>query len=150
MLLFRLPFKLNASWSGQTPLFSQFFFHAQREAFWLFWSQQKNESSNWVWWSPAHHHSLSGSGFSSSPFCGLPGQDVCRDSPPLLQSQPCSSLCELLSVSVDMVCYLYLYYNQKFDKVMCLSNDLDVRCRCSKAILTSQTLLQRRGLRMTC
>ena len=31
MLLFRLPFKLNASWSGQTPLFSQFFFSTPSE-----------------------------------------------------------------------------------------------------------------------
>lgn len=64
--------------------------------------------------------------------------------------QPAGSLCELLSISAAMVCYFYLYSNQKFDKVMCLSNDLDVKCRCSKAILTSQTLVQRGGTWMTC
>lgn len=60
--------------------------------------------------------------------CGLSGQlpGVALLSP---ATPACGSSCERLSISVDMVCYLYLYDNWKFDKVMCLSDDLDVRCR---------------------
>lgn len=147
MLLFQLPFKLNASWSGQTPLFSQFLFTPNERPFGCFGlGRRMRAATGFGGVKPTTTLCLA---LVSPPLSVGSGQDVCRDS--LLS---CNHSFAVLRVS----CYQFQWI--WFVTSICtITRNLIRLCACqmiqmsgadaAKAILTSQTLLQR-GLRMTC